>query len=211
MTYHVDNKELLTLFPTAVFACKVTDLTLCDNLEKNIRKLHRQKNGQYVDRNEFISYDNLYENTDFKDLCEIVLQESNDILNTYRIVRSDHYITAMWANITTQNHRHMFHVHPNSLLSGIIYVKAPLNCGNIVFSDPRPAARMMEPDYFEMNDLNAGSIQMKPEKGKMIFWPSWLPHGVEKGQNQGTDRIAIAFNVMIRGQSTLPTNRMTWL
>ena len=197
-------------FPTTIFKATINDLSLCDNLEKSIRKLHRTKVGSHIGKTHFISYDNLHENEEFADLCEVVLNETNEILNTYCIVRDDHYISAMWANITTENHRHMLHIHPNSLLSGIIYVKTPPNCGNIVFSDPRPAARMMEPDYHQMNQINAGVMQLPPQKGNMIFWPSWLPHGVEKGQNQGTDRIAVAFNIMIRGRATIPTNRMTW-
>lgn len=211
MTYSVDKREMTMAFPTTIFKGTVTDLTLCDNLEKSIRKLHRTKNGNHIGKTHFISYDNLHENEEFKDLCEVVLNESNQILNTLCVVRDDHYISAMWANITSENHRHMLHIHPNSLLSGIIYVKTPPGCGNITFSDPRPAARMLEPDYFEMNQINAGVMQIAPQKGNMIFWPSWLPHGVEKGQNQGTDRIAVAFNVMIRGRATVPTNRMQWL
>lgn len=211
MTYTIDKKEMTLAFPTAIFKGAISDLSLCDTLEKSIKKLHRTKDGNHVGKTHFISHDNLHESEEFKVLCDVILNETNEILNALSVVRDDHYISAMWANITTENHRHMLHIHPNSLLSGIIYIKAPTNCGNIVFSDPRPAARMMEPDYYQMSELNAGMLQMVPQKGNMIFWPSWLPHGVEKGTSQGTERIAIAFNIMIRGRATIPTNRMQWL
>jgi len=210
MTLTISKKEVLTVFPTNIFKGTLDDTSLCDKLEKSIRKLHRNKNGPHVEKNEFVSYDNIYDNEEFKDLNRIVLEESNEILNFYRVVRDDHYISAMWANITTQNNKHMLHIHPNSYLSGIIYVKAPLNCGNTTFSDPRPAARMMEPDYYEFNNNNSGVFRIKPSKGDILFWPSWLPHGVEKGSNQGTDRVVVAFNVMIKGRATYPTNRIEW-
>jgi uncharacterized protein (TIGR02466 family) len=211
MTFVLNNKEAKSIFPTHIFKGTLNDLSLCDSIEKSVRKLHRTKNGSHVKPNSFISYDNLHESEDFKSLCELVLNEANDVLNFYQIVRDGHYISAMWANITTENHRHMLHIHPNSLLSGIIYIKTPPNCGFTTFSDPRPAARMLQPDYHQLNETNAGVFMNKPSKGDLLFWPSWLPHGVEKGDNQGTDRIVVAFNIMIRGCATLATNRMEWL
>jgi uncharacterized protein (TIGR02466 family) len=104
------------------------------------------------------------------------------------------------ADITNANHRHSSHIHPNCILSGIFYVRTPKDCGPIVFSDPRPAARVFEPDYFSMNDYNSGVCSIQPQAGEMIIWPSWLPHGVEVGNCAlDEDRISIAFNIMIKG------------
>jgi len=39
----------------------------------------------------------------------------------------------------------------------------------------------------------------------MLFWNSWLPHGVERGNNTTDDRIVVAFNIMIKGKITTRT------
>ena len=49
----------------------------------------------------------------------------------------------------------------------------------------------------------------RAEKGRMLMWPSYLPHAVEHGTaNEDEDRIVVAFNVMIRGLVDQLTMRM---
>ncbi|MEI9806331.1 MAG: TIGR02466 family protein [Pseudolabrys sp.] len=94
------------------------------------------------------------------------------------------------------------HVHPNCLFSGILYVKTPKNCGPTMFTSPRQLARMFEPAYSEKNELNSDVFVVPPEKGRMLLWPSYLPHAVEQGftEDETDERIVVAFNIMIRGR-----------
>jgi uncharacterized protein (TIGR02466 family) len=115
----------------------------------------------------------------------------------------------MWANITHPNHRHHMHIHPNCLLSGILYLKTPKDCGPTMFQDPRPGARMIEPSFTEMNAFNSENFVVTPEKGCMMIWPAYLPHAVENGRaKEDEDRIVVAFNIMIRGRIDKRTARL---
>jgi hypothetical protein len=50
---------------------------------------------------------------------------------------------------------------------------------------------------------------MPPEKGRMLLWPSHVPHAVEEGKADETeDRIVVAFNIMIRGRVEISTARL---
>ena len=41
---------------------------------------------------------------------------------------------------------------------------------------------------------------MPPEKGRVLIWPSHVPHAVEQGTaDEAEERIIVAFNIMIRG------------
>ena len=141
-----------------------------------------------------------------KEFSDLVLKESVQVLDVLCIKRDSHYISNMWANITHPNHRHTMHIHPNCLLSGIMYVKAPNNCGGTLFSDPRPGARMLEPSFTEMNHFNMGRFVVAPERGTLLMWPSFLPHAVERGTaDVNEERIVVAFNIMIRGKIENPT------
>jgi uncharacterized protein (TIGR02466 family) len=193
------NRQLMTLYPTCIFAGAVSDVTLCDRLEAACRAMHAAKDG-YIDHTYFTSKDDLQTRAEMKELVDVVMKESGEVLNYMRVKRDSHYITNMWANITDAKHRHSMHIHPNCLLSGIIYVRAPAKAGPTVFADPRPGARMIEPSYTEMTPINMGTFNVVPERGVMLIWPSFLPHAVERGDPApNEERIVIAFNIMIRG------------
>lgn len=199
------GRELLTLYPTCLFAGKVSDITLCDRLETSIRAMQAAKDGKFG-RGNFMTRDDIQGRPEMKELSDLVMKESEQVLNFLKVKRDSHYITNMWANITDPNHRHAQHIHPNCLLSGILYVRTPKDCGHTVFADPRPGARTLEFSYTEMTPANMGIYRMVPEKGVMLFWPSYLPHSVERGDaDPKEDRIVAAFNVMIRGMISLPT------
>ena len=101
------------------------------------------------------------------------------------------------------------HIHPNSYLSGVIYIRVPDGAGNLAFADGRAGARVFEPDYHHMNEFNSGVYSHKPVRGTMLLWPSWMPHSVEQGTSaDGEERIAIAFNVQMFGSIERHTSKM---
>ena len=202
----VIDRHFMSVFPTYIFKCSVDDMSLCDELEDGVKKLWEAGNGSFVKKTKFISYDNLQTMEDFNKLNEIVLNEANGILDFLKVIRDDHYISCMWANVTDSSHTHMVHIHPNSYLSGILYLKTPEKCGLTAFGDPRPGARIIQPDYYEVNETNGGTFRNVPKKGDMLMWHSWLPHGVEHSEDDSEqERIAIAFNVMIKGKARTMT------
>jgi uncharacterized protein (TIGR02466 family) len=86
------------------------------------------------------------------------------------------------------------HTHSNCVLSGVFYVKAPKNCGNIVFQDPSWVAKSMI--YNKNNEFPKDQTRydVSPEDGMMIIFPSWLPHSTKKNLSNDS-RIIISFNI----------------
>jgi len=203
------KREIITLFPSLLFKGQLSDMSIIDDAEQKIRNLKITNQGSLNEPNHFISSDMLQDNADFKDISKLIIDETEGILDFYHVVRDSHYISNMWSNITSTNHKHMLHIHPNCFLSGLIYLKTPDKCGPTVFSDPRPGARMFEPTYSKMTEVNSGVVIETPKKGKMLIWNSWLPHGVERGYNEhNEDRIIISFNIMLKATITTPTSRL---
>jgi uncharacterized protein (TIGR02466 family) len=201
----LQDRQLITLFPSCLFTGRVNDLSLCDRIEAALRAMQKEGQGSR-DETYFMSRDDIHKRPEMKELVDLVMSESARVLDFYKVKRQSHYITDMWGNITNPNHRQSMHIHPNCLLSGIIYITAPPDCGPTMFSDPRPGARMLEPSVTEMTQYNNGSFGVAPDKGVMLMWPSFLPHAVERGQNRThEDRIIVAFNVMIRGSIDIST------
>jgi len=204
-------KQMFMLFPTPMFTGKLPDIGMCDRIEKKLRELQRSGRG-YPSAGPVLAYmtpDNLQTLSEMKELVDVIMWETGNILDAYAIKRDSHYITNMWANIANPNRRHNFHIHPNCLLSGIVYIKTPKNCGRTIFASPRMNAKNIEPSYLKKNDLNADIFSMPPERGRMLIWPSHVPHAVEQGTaDEAEDRIVVAFNVMIRGLIEQVTARL---
>jgi uncharacterized protein (TIGR02466 family) len=204
-------RHTFMLFPTPMFTGMLPDMSMCDRIETRVRALRASGNGHSSPKRgspAWMSTDDLHTLPQMKEFVDVVMVEAGKVLDAYTVQRDSHYITNMWANITHPNHRQNMHVHPNCLLSGLVYIKAPPNCGPTMFASPRRFSKNLEPKYRERNDLNSDFILFPAERGRMLIWPSHIPHAVEQGTADETeDRIVVPFNIMIRGLIDLFTAR----
>jgi uncharacterized protein (TIGR02466 family) len=206
------GRQVVMLFPTPMFTGKLPDLGLCDRIEKSIREMRKSGIGKSSPKGTSPAYmtpDDLHTHPEMKELVDVIMRESGKVLDAYAIKRDSHYITSMWANITHPNNRQNMHVHPNCLLSGLVYIKTPTNCGPTMFASSRRLSKNLEPRYLEKNELNSDFFVVPAEKGRMLIWPSHVPHAVEQGMADETEeRIVVPFNIMIRGLIELFTARL---
>lgn len=88
-----------------------------------------------------------------------------------------------WATVHEGGVSHLAHCHPNSVVSGVYYVKMPEGSGSIIFDDPRGPLPPFDT-----------KLTIRPFIGDLVLFPSWLMHQVS--QNIGSEeRISIAFNI----------------
>ena len=106
-------------------------------------------------------------------------------------------INNMWAIINTGGSTNLRHQHGNSTISGAYYVRAPINSGDIVFYDPRPAPVYSHPNVVKPNSLNAQVNRISPKEGALILFPSYLDHSVNENHSND-ERIVISFNIRIQ-------------
>ena len=106
-------------------------------------------------------------------------------------------INNMWAIINTGGSANLRHQHGNSTISGAYYVRAPINSGDIVFYDPRPAPVYSHPNVVNPNILNAQVNSITPKEGALVLFPSYLDHSVNENQSK-EERIVISFNIRIQ-------------
>ncbi|BAZ38147.1 hypothetical protein NIES4101_40820 [Calothrix sp. NIES-4101] len=103
-------------------------------------------------------------------------------------------ITHCWANIHQKHAYTSVQSYYNSLLSGIYFLKAPVNSGGIYFNDPRPALNAIAPPLNDLNMWTLPKITYKPYEGVMLLFPSWLSHGMERNLSD-EDRTYISFEL----------------
>ena len=105
----------------------------------------------------------------------------------------------MWANINYPGCFNRPHIHPNSLFSGVYFIKTPQKSGNLMVYDPRPGVQMAMPSRKEekLPPELWREVHYEPVAGRCIMFPSWLWHEVKPNQSNDT-RISVSFNFLQR-------------
>ena len=103
----------------------------------------------------------------------------------------------LWANLNPPGAYNRPHIHPNSLWSGVYYIKAPKNCGHLKIDDPRASAAMLRPRQKdgEKPARLFRETHYEPIAGRCIMFPSWLMHCVDPN-NSNDIRISVSFNFL---------------
>ena len=106
----------------------------------------------------------------------------------------------MWANINPKDGLNQPHIHPNSLFSGVYYVKSNPQAGRLKIYDPRAGVQIVMPVRKKgqapkhlWSDAN-----LDPFPGRIIMFPAWLWHCVEPNESNDI-RISVSFNFIQKG------------
>ena len=165
-----------------------------------INFINKNKNKTYKNDGNITSANNYILNTSpfkklKKELDLIVLDYFEKIISPLNKVTP--YITQSWLNYTEKNQFHHQHEHPNSLISGVLYINADEKFDNIKFykKDTYSTIKLSVKDY---NFFNSDSWVFPVETGKIILFPSSTTHSVQIKEGLNT-RISLAFNVFIKG------------
>lgn len=103
-------------------------------------------------------------------------------------------IDAMWAIVNAPGAWNRAHIHPGSLWSGVYYVQAGENAGQIELMDPRTANVMRQPRYAKRPEACCVSVTYDPTPGRMLLFPSWLYHTVHPNLSDA-ERVILSFNL----------------
>ena len=190
------------LFPSPVWTIKLDDYKYVNEQMYDYIK-SKQKNDQIG-----ISKSNVkgWHSKDFdlhdkepKDFISFILPTIEQIMNdmNWEKEKQTAKINNMWAIINTGGSANLRHQHGNSTISGAYYVRAPINSGDIVFYDPRPAPVYSHPNVVSPNMLNAQVNSISPKEGALVLFPSYLDHSVNENLS-GDERIVISFNIRIQ-------------
>ena len=192
--------ELLSVFPTPVQIYKYEN-----NIEKELKHIESLEWKAQPANGNFRSADSYL--TKHEQLQKIVLffkECIDDYCNT--IVNSDQrlVITQLWGNKNPKGSRHHEHVHPNSIISGVFYLRQDPKLPPIQFSKSNQHGIKLDPKKY--NTFNAETFLLPCVAGELILFPSNLRHSVP--QNQGEEeRISLSFNTFsideLGGRDTL--------
>jgi uncharacterized protein (TIGR02466 family) len=130
-------------------------------------------------------------------LANYFLENANYIsYNNYKI-KNKLSLGNFWFNINRYKDFNLEHDHPNSILSGVYYVKTPKNSGNLIFKISNTIHLYLPDDcLYEYNILNSSTYFFPPQENCLLIFPSWLFHHVEPNLSK-EERISFSFNTKI--------------
>jgi uncharacterized protein (TIGR02466 family) len=194
------KKYIIPLFATPVVLTNIgrsftkSELQLCLT---DLPMEFRFKNHQSKDRYLFDTF--AEELKDIKIFCE---NEIKQFLEDVEGVNTDLAvlrITQSWLNKTKSQEHHQYHYHPNSYLSGVLYIKCLPN-DNIMFSNQSQGFynTMLFP-IKKMTAYNTKNMTQNVKEGDLILFPSRVPHGVSLNETK-VNRVSLSFNTFPIGE-----------
>ncbi len=101
-------------------------------------------------------------------------------------------ISNSWYNIEKKDCILNNHMHPISIVSGVLYLKTDNLSNKIYFYNPNPFIEFSK--FCESKFLNYQYIYFDAEIGSMLLFPSWLKHGSNFEKNNSEERVCLSFN-----------------
>lgn len=200
--------QIHSLFPTPVFKTQLERDYTKEELDfvkkhenfckpnvgnKSTKDTYILKNSEFNDINNFL-------NECCKEYLNAIINPLNDI---------ELYITQSWLNYTHRNEYHHSHVHPNSIISGVLYFDCNKETDSITFENPLTTngRQLIRPEKKEFNVWNSDSWTFEVETGDLLMFPSSMGHLVNAkiGDNL---RTSLAFNTFFKG--TIGNNEKLW-
>ena len=185
-------------FPTIIYG---KDLKLDNQLFANeiVAWSKKDPGVQKTNRNGWHSKTDMHNIPIFKPLVDELFVMMQDIWKEEWLDREP-VLGNMWANINPPGGYNAPHIHPNSLFSGVYYVKVPKNSGELVCNDPRPGIQTTMPMRIKGKPPKHlwRECRIEPVENRVIMFPAWLWHCVEPNQSNDI-RISVSFNFIQHG------------
>lgn len=189
------NSNINSIFPTPIYETSLNR----EFSQSEMLFINQTKNKTKRNFGNIITEDNyILENIELKSIKEyldLVLQDyfKKIICCSEKTVP---YITQSWINYTEENEFHHRHDHPQSLVSGVLYINADKDFDKIKFF--KTNYEFFRPEIIEFNLFNSSSWWFEVKTGDIILFPSSLTHDVEMKKGDNT-RISLAFNTFVKG------------
>ena len=115
-------------------------------------------------------------------------------------------LTESWYKETVPGDDHIDHNHPNSMLSGVVYLNVPKGNThheglNLIHIENRGVFKHHDFRYdYTPTKYNQISTFIPVETGDIVLFPSYLYHFVSRNESENESRRIISFNTFIQGR-----------
>ena len=142
---------------------------------------------------------NVLSNPALKDLRDTLQQHLDEYFKTIYNTsnRVSLKITQSWLTLSRQGDSHHSHTHPNSVVSGVLYINLAKNDGVSFHRNEDNLWHELLPA--QENYFNAKSYFINTEVGDILLFPSHVRHGVRE-VTEAVERVSLSFNSFFEGE-----------
>lgn len=202
--------EVVPIFPTPIF---IQNLEITKEVQDELYSLKTNRSEEILPNGDRVC-DIWGENTENKQVLR--LEKLSSIRNTI-LVNAKKFATEVmgfeienlvdvlsWVNNKTSAQEHKTHVHPNSFISGVLYFDDVYDeKTSLIFEKNAGTSAMFQiipkKNHKIQNDFSTYYYAVPAIKGRLIIFPSHLPHFVPKNDSNNS-RYSLAFNLMPVGE-----------
>jgi uncharacterized protein (TIGR02466 family) len=167
-----------------------------DNLDKKRVLSHKWNSNVITDQKDQLGYTSfmggsLTENANFNFFHDCIAEKIQEFFHQLDY-QGDWTFVNSWISVYPKGAFVPLHDHKPMQWSGVYYVAAHDQCGDLLFTDPKEYALQNEPEQ----TLRRGVFKniITPKSGMLVVFPSYLKH--ETNPNEvDKDRIIISFNI----------------
>jgi uncharacterized protein (TIGR02466 family) len=186
------------LFPTPIYMTNIDR----EFTKKELNFVKDQKNHCTKNEGNINTIDNyILKRPEFKKIKKFIEDCCQDYLEKIICPKNDIklYVTQSWLNYTEEKQYHHKHAHPNSVVSGVLWLSSDKKNDNIKFFDGKeykPISPQIDDTKF--NIWNSSSWWFAVEIGQVALFPSSTTHQVETKKGSNT-RVSLSFNTFYKG------------
>ncbi|SVD80675.1 uncharacterized protein METZ01_LOCUS433529, partial [marine metagenome] len=199
------TKGVVSLFPTPVMKVNINRSFTESEMQciVNIPLEKKNKDGAIMSNHRSESYYLFGDSPNLKDIKRICELELKRYLKNVEGADTDKVnlkITQSWLNKIKPQEFQQLHTHPNSYISGVLYISCLPN-DSIVFTDRNHGSfNNIEFPIEESTFWNCWHCGIPVKEGDLVIFPSWIMHHVEMNDTKDKERISLAFNTFPIGE-----------
>ena len=186
--------EIIPIFPTPIF---VTNYGKTDNELEIIKTMPFKDpfgNGNQTTKNSSI-----LDHIELGHLQGFILENLKIYAKTVLETSEEIYITQSWANRNKKGMVHHEHIHPNSIVSGVLFLSKEEKLPPIKFSKNIFSSLQLKINKF--NFFNSANFSLANDVGNLVLFPSSLRHSVPVNTHE-EERYTLSFNTFSKTLGT---------
>jgi len=201
--------QVLTLFPTPFYIINLSEYIKSADIKK-LMKLENDKDNLLInERQNFFTREN--------DVFNKILKTGSSLEKTIKL-HVDYFAKQIlgegesklrmhlsWVNFNPPKTAHHKHVHPNSIVSGVFYLRTNERSGNFNVHRADGQRAMIRDQITTWNQFNYDYYYFTPKTYDLYLFPSSLSHSVDPNESNET-RVSLSFNTFYEGEIRTDAN-----
>ena len=203
------DAQILSLFPTPLYIINLENELKPSEIKKLMKMETDKANLLINERQNFFTRENDVLNKVLKPGSQLeylfqlhVNYFVNEILGEGQAKLKMHL---SWLNFNPPGSGHHKHVHPNSIVSGVFYLRTNEKSGNFNVHRGDGLRPMIRDQITNWNQFNYEYYFFTPKSYDLYLFPSSLSHSVDINQSNET-RASLSFNTFYEGEIRTDAN-----